>query len=99
MALPKGDSFFRLKVYEWVRVSLVKIYDRVKKSVIYSVLVSKESKGLTNGIGVSLVERYDRVKKFLFTQFWCERFPRANKCILLPCRSQENFVVSWFIHI
>ena len=99
VALPKGGSFFRLKVYEWVRVSLVKIYDRVKKSVIYSVLVSKESKGLKDGIGVSLVERYDRVKKLLFTQFWCKRFQRANKCILLPCRSRENFVVSWFIHI
>ena len=39
------------------------MYDRVKKSVIYSVLVSKESKGLTKGVGVSLVERYGRVKK------------------------------------
>ena len=99
MAPPEGGSFFRFKVYEWVEVSLVEIYDRVKKSVIYSALVSKESKGLTNGVGVSLVERYDRVKKLLFTQFCCKRIQKANKCILLPCRSQENFVVSWFIHI
>ena len=63
MARPEGGSFFTLKVYEWVRVSLVKIYDRVKKSVIYSVLVSSESEGLTKGVGVSLVERYGRVKK------------------------------------
>ena len=52
-----------LKVYERVRVLLAEIYDRVKKSVIYSVLVSSESEGLTKGVGVSLVERYGRVKK------------------------------------
>ena len=63
MARPERGSFFTLKVYEWVRVSLVEIYDRVKKSVIYLVLVSSESEGLTKGAGVSLVERYGRVKK------------------------------------
>ena len=63
MARPEGGSFFTLKVCEWVRVSLAEIYDRVKKSVIYSVLVSSESEGLTKGVGVSLVERYGRVKK------------------------------------
>jgi len=40
---PKWESFFRLQVYEWVRVSLNEVYERVGKSVIWSVKIRQKA--------------------------------------------------------
>ena len=42
-APPQMGTFFRLQIYEWVRVSLNEVYERVGKSVIWPVKIRQKA--------------------------------------------------------
>ena len=45
---------------------------------------------------ISLVEVYECVGKYVISSV--KRLKRANRCILMQCKSWENVLVLWFIH-